>query len=86
MVWAYVDSGAEDLGTLQANRDAFDRWCLRTQVLTGKEATDLSVEVAGVPLSMPVLLAPTGLTGISHWTRRSGGVPGGRGRGDAGAS
>jgi isopentenyl diphosphate isomerase/L-lactate dehydrogenase-like FMN-dependent dehydrogenase len=72
MVWAYVDSGAEDLGTLRANREAFERWCLRTRVLTGKDAQDLSVEVAGVPLSMPILLAPTGLTGISHWTGEVG--------------
>src|SRR6204780_5114564 len=72
MVWAYVDSGAEDLGTLRANREAFERWCLRTRVLTGKDANDLSVEVAGVPLSMPLLLAPTGLTGISHWTGEVG--------------
>jgi isopentenyl diphosphate isomerase/L-lactate dehydrogenase-like FMN-dependent dehydrogenase len=72
MVWAYVDSGAEDLGTLNANRAAFERWCLRTKVLTGKDAKDLSVEVAGVPLSMPILLAPTGLTGISHWTGEVG--------------
>ena len=72
MVWAYVDGGAEDHTTLRANRRAFDRWCLRTHVLTGKEARDLSVEVAGVPLSLPVLLAPTGLTGISHWTGELG--------------
>jgi L-lactate dehydrogenase (cytochrome)/(S)-mandelate dehydrogenase len=72
MVWAYVDSGAEDLVTLRSNRDAFDRWRLRSRVLTGNEATDLSVEVAGVPLTMPILLAPTGLTGISHWTGELG--------------
>jgi len=72
MVWAYIDSGAEDLGTLRANREAFERWCLRTRVLTGNDAKDLSVEVAGVPLSMPILLAPTGLTGISHWTGEVG--------------
>jgi isopentenyl diphosphate isomerase/L-lactate dehydrogenase-like FMN-dependent dehydrogenase len=68
MVWAYVDGGAEDLRTLGANRAAFDRWALRSRVLTGNEATDLSVEVAGVTLSLPVLLAPTGVSGISHWT------------------
>ncbi len=68
MVWAYVDGGAEDLRTLAANRAAFDRWALRTRVLTGHEANDLSVDVAGVPMSMPVLLAPTGVAGISHWT------------------
>ncbi|HSS11719.1 MAG TPA: alpha-hydroxy acid oxidase [Acidimicrobiales bacterium] len=72
MVWAYVDGGAEDHTTLRANRQAFERWCLRSLVLTGKEARDLSVEVAGVPLSLPVLLAPTGVTGISHWTGELG--------------
>ncbi|MBO0728652.1 MAG: alpha-hydroxy-acid oxidizing protein [Acidimicrobiaceae bacterium] len=68
MVWAYVEGGAEDHTTMTANRAAFDRWALRSRVLTGNEAKDLSVEVAGVPLSLPVLLAPTGVAGISHWT------------------
>ena len=67
MVWAYVDGGAEELSTLRANREAFSRWCLRTRVLTGKEARDLSVEVGGVPLELPVLLAPTGMAGMTHW-------------------
>jgi isopentenyl diphosphate isomerase/L-lactate dehydrogenase-like FMN-dependent dehydrogenase len=84
MVWAYVDSGAEDLGTLQANRTAFSRWCLRAHVLTGMEATDLSVEVAGVPLSMPVLLAPTGLTGICHWSGELGAFQAAQGVGTRG--
>jgi L-lactate dehydrogenase (cytochrome)/(S)-mandelate dehydrogenase len=72
MVWAYVDGGAEDHITLRSNREAYERWCLRSRVLTGNEPTDLSVEVAGVRLSLPVLLAPTGLTGISHWTGELG--------------
>ncbi|HLN16946.1 MAG TPA: alpha-hydroxy acid oxidase [Acidimicrobiales bacterium] len=72
MVWAYVDGGAEDHVSLRANREAFERWCLRSKVLTGHEAKDLSVEVAGVRLAMPVLFAPTGLTGISHWTGEVG--------------
>jgi isopentenyl diphosphate isomerase/L-lactate dehydrogenase-like FMN-dependent dehydrogenase len=72
MVWAYVDGGAEDHATLRANRQAFERWCLRSLVLTGKEASDFSVQIAGVPLALPVLLAPTGVTGISHWTGELG--------------
>jgi len=67
MVWAYVDGGAEDGVTLQRNLDAFRRWGLRQRVLTGVGEPELSVDVAGVPLSLPVLLAPTGLTGFSHW-------------------
>jgi L-lactate dehydrogenase (cytochrome)/(S)-mandelate dehydrogenase len=68
MVWAYVDKGAEDLGTLRANRAAFGRWSLRMRALTGHASRDLSTTVAGVRLELPVLLAPTGMLGISHWT------------------
>jgi len=67
MVWAYVDGGAEDHVTLRRNLDAFQRWGLRQRVLTGVGEPDLHVEIAGVGLSLPVLLAPTGLTGITHW-------------------
>ncbi len=67
MAWAYVEGGAEDELTLQRNVDAFRRWGLRQRVLTGVGEPDLSVTVAGVPLSLPVVLAPTGLTGFSHW-------------------
>lgn len=67
MVWAYVDGGAEDHVTLRRNLEAFQRWGLRQRVLTGVGEPDLHVEIAGVRLSLPVLLAPTGLTGIAHW-------------------
>ena len=72
MVWAYVDYGADDLQTLRANREAFSRYMLRTRVLTGNEGSDLSVTVGGETISLPVLLAPTGLVGISHWTGEVG--------------
>lgn len=68
MVWTYVDGGADDLRSVQGNRDAFDRWWLAPSVLTGHDRHDLAGEVAGLPVSMPVLLAPTGLTGLSHWS------------------
>jgi isopentenyl diphosphate isomerase/L-lactate dehydrogenase-like FMN-dependent dehydrogenase len=72
MVWAYVEFGAEDLATMQSNREAFGRYRLRTRVLTGNDATDLAVVVAGQQMSLPVLLAPTGLAGLSHWTGELG--------------
>jgi len=68
MVWAYIDGGADDMRTVASNRLAFDGWTLRQRVLTGHPArTDLSVTVAGQELALPVLLAPTGLTGLTHW-------------------
>ena len=72
MVWAYVDYGAEDMETLRANRAAFSRYSLRTRVLTGNEAAGLSVMVAGQEISLPVLFAPTGMAGLSHWTGEVG--------------
>jgi isopentenyl diphosphate isomerase/L-lactate dehydrogenase-like FMN-dependent dehydrogenase len=68
MVWAYIDGGAEDMRTVRWNRSAFDRWTLRQRVLTGHPARDdLRVHVAGETLELPVILAPTGLTGLTHW-------------------
>jgi isopentenyl diphosphate isomerase/L-lactate dehydrogenase-like FMN-dependent dehydrogenase len=72
MVWAFVDSGAEDLQTLTANRSAFGRYRFRRKVLTGQGASDLSTLVGGQHVSLPVLLAPTGLVGLSHWTGELG--------------
>jgi len=72
MVWAYVDYGAEDLETLEANRSAFARYMLKTKVLTGNEATDLGATVGSQNISMPILFAPTGLAGLSHWTGEVG--------------
>jgi isopentenyl diphosphate isomerase/L-lactate dehydrogenase-like FMN-dependent dehydrogenase len=66
MAWAYIDRGAETEATLAANRSAFARWSLRQRVLTGVEEPRLAAEVGGVPLSMPILLAPTGLSGLAH--------------------
>lgn len=68
MVWAYVEGGAEDRVTLHENRDAFGRWALRPRVLTGREGTDLVTKLGPVTLDLPVLLAPTGVTGLSHWS------------------
>jgi isopentenyl diphosphate isomerase/L-lactate dehydrogenase-like FMN-dependent dehydrogenase len=67
MVWSYVDGGADDLITLRDNREAFGRWALRPRVLAGTVKCGLATSVAGEQISLPVLLAPTGLAGLSHW-------------------
>jgi isopentenyl diphosphate isomerase/L-lactate dehydrogenase-like FMN-dependent dehydrogenase len=72
MVWAYVDFGSETETTLRANCDAFARWSLRTKVLTGVAAVDLTTSVAGTSISLPILLAPTGLVGLTHWSGEAG--------------
>ena len=67
MAWTYVESGAEDMVTLHDNRAGFSNWNLRTRSLAGHGKPDLSTTIAGVKLKLPVLLAPTGYTGLSHW-------------------
>lgn len=67
MVWHFVDGGADDLVTRDDNRAAFSRWSLRPRVLAGVAEPDLATTVAGVPVSSPILLAPTGFTGLAHW-------------------
>ena len=68
MVRTYVEGGADDLRAVEGNRAAYDRWWLAPSVLTGHDTHDLTTTVAGLTLSMPVLLAPTGFTGLSHWS------------------
>jgi isopentenyl diphosphate isomerase/L-lactate dehydrogenase-like FMN-dependent dehydrogenase len=68
MVWAYVEGGAEDGATIRGNRDAYARWTLRPRVLTGLKRNSLAVNVCGTQLSLPVFLAPTGLTALTHWS------------------
>src|SRR5690242_7751212 len=48
------------------NVAAFDRYYLRPRVLTGVSAPDLSVDVLGERISLPVMLGPTGLQGRFH--------------------
>lgn len=67
MIWTYVDGGAETMTTLRGIRSAFDRWRLRQRALVGPNPCETGVSLDGVALSMPVALAPTGLTGLVHW-------------------
>jgi isopentenyl diphosphate isomerase/L-lactate dehydrogenase-like FMN-dependent dehydrogenase len=64
--WAYFSSGAGDEETLRANRAAFERIWLRPRVLVDVSAIDMQTSVSGIPVSMPMLVAPTGLQCLAH--------------------
>ncbi len=66
-VRGYLDGGAEDLVTLNENRDAFLRWSLKSKVLTATGTPDISTAAVGQNLSLPILLAPTGFSGLYRW-------------------
>ena len=68
LAWNYVDGGADDHVTLDANVAGFRRWRLRQRICTGVGVPDLSASMAGEALALPVALAPTGGAGLSHWS------------------
>lgn len=59
--YAYVASGSGAEATLRANREAFARWAFRPRVLVDVSKRDLSTTVLGMPVSLPVLIAPFAL-------------------------
>jgi isopentenyl diphosphate isomerase/L-lactate dehydrogenase-like FMN-dependent dehydrogenase len=67
LVWDYVEGGADDLVTTRRNEGAFLRWSLRARMMAGHAERRLATTVAGVELDLPILLAPTGVLGLSQW-------------------
>ncbi len=67
MIWAFVESAASDRISYTENAEAFAQWRLRQRVLAGLTAPQLATTMAGVEVSLPVALAPTGLNGLCHW-------------------
>ncbi len=77
----YIDGGAEDEVTLHANQADFGRYTFRPRVLVDVSQRDQSTSVLGERVSSPLILAPTGFTGI-FWPR--GEVAGARAAGRKG--
>src|SRR5437764_4448805 len=63
-VFDFADGGAENERTLRRNEAAFDDIELLPRPLNGSAARDLSVELFGRRLSLPVMIGPTGLGGL----------------------
>jgi len=62
----YFAGGAEDEATLEANRQAFRKWRFRFHVLSGVKEPELSTDLLGQSVSMPVQLAPTATQRLAH--------------------
>lgn len=62
----YIDGGAEDERTLAANEAALAAVGFRPRVLRGVEKVETGSTLLGLPLSYPLVLAPTGFTRIAH--------------------
>lgn len=66
MFFDYADSGSWTETTLRANEDDFQKIKLRQRVLVDMTDRSLASTMIGEAVSMPVALAPTGLTGMQH--------------------
>jgi len=66
MFFDYADSGAWTEGTYRANEADFAAIKLRQRVLVDMTDRSLESTMIGEKVSMPVALAPTGLTGMQH--------------------
>ncbi len=62
----YVEAGSWTESTLRDNRSAFAKIKLRQKVLVDMTDRSLQTQMAGQTVTMPVALAPVGLTGMVH--------------------
>jgi L-lactate dehydrogenase (cytochrome) len=68
VVFDFCDGGAEDEVTLRRNESAFHELELLPRPLNGAGGPDQALELLGQRLSLPVIIGPTGLSGML-WPR-----------------
>lgn len=66
MFYEYADAGSWTEGTYRANESDFEKLLFRQRVAVDIEDRSTAVTMAGHEASMPVAIAPTGLTGMFH--------------------
>ena len=64
-IFEYVDCGSYDQCTLRANRADLEKIALRQRVGIDVDNRSTRTTMLGEPVTMPVALAPTGLTGLN---------------------
>ena len=80
-IFDYANGGSYDEVTLRRNRSALDALEFRQRVMIDLSSLSVATTVLGKPWSMPVAIAPTGLTGLFH---RDGEIHGARAAAAAG--
>ena len=65
-IFDFVDGGSEREITLRANRGDFENIFFNPRTLVDVGKVDLSTELLGEQISMPLIIAPTGLAAIVH--------------------
>lgn len=64
MMFEYIDGGSYAETTLKRNIEAIEHIALRQRILTDVSKLQLSTEVLGEKLAMPLVLAPVGMAGL----------------------
>jgi isopentenyl diphosphate isomerase/L-lactate dehydrogenase-like FMN-dependent dehydrogenase len=65
-VFDFLDGGSEDEATLRGNREAFESIRLLNRIHATQEPLDLSTELCGQRLALPIVLSPVGNSGMLH--------------------
>ena len=65
-IFHYIDGAADDEITYRRNTEAFNDVDLVPNVLNGVESVDMSVQVMGQKLALPIYCAPTALQRLFH--------------------
>ena len=66
MFYDYADSGSWTESTYRANESDFQKIKLRQRVAVNMDNRSTATTMVGIPVAMPVAIAPTGLTGMQH--------------------
>ncbi|MBD1807083.1 amino acid adenylation domain-containing protein [Microcoleus sp. FACHB-SPT15] len=66
MALGYYTGGAWDEVTLRDNREAFERFKLSPRMLVDVSHRDLSTQILGQAVRMPILIAPTAFQCLAH--------------------
>ncbi|MBL8287693.1 MAG: alpha-hydroxy-acid oxidizing protein [Rubrivivax sp.] len=66
MFYDYADSGSWTESTYRANESDFAKIKLRQRVAVNMENRSTAAKMVGIPMAMPVAIAPVGLTGMQH--------------------
>lgn len=65
-IFHYIDGGADDEQTLRWNTQAFEKCDLVPNVLRGIDQVDLTTQVLGQTLKLPLLFSPTAMQRLFH--------------------
>ena len=65
-IFHYIDGGSDDEVTLRRNTESFSNCDLVPNILAGVGEPDMSVEVFGKKIKIPLFLSPTAMQRLYH--------------------